>query len=67
MYVNSLKLSSEEALRIMTLYEHSKFIRSVIKNGSSVGTVTVSLTTGYPGLFGVSTGDTLDNSEITAP
>ena len=32
MYVNSLKLSSEEALKIMTIYEHSKFIRSIIKN-----------------------------------
>ena len=31
-YVNSLKLSSEDAMKIMMVYEHSKFVRSIIKD-----------------------------------
>lgn len=31
-YINSLKSSSEEALKVITIFEHMKFVRTLIKN-----------------------------------
>ena len=43
LYVNSLKLSSEDAMKIMMIYEHSKFVRSVIKDDET-GAVKITYT-----------------------
>ena len=32
LYINSLKLVSEEALKILFIYEHVKFCRTIVKN-----------------------------------
>ena len=32
LYINSLKLSSEEALKVITIFEHMKFVRTLTKN-----------------------------------